>query len=202
MLLSNQLLDEIGVENMTTLRRVQASATTNTYVYCRIAARDALRQAEKKQAGCFYFRMMAGVFAAFTVEAFLNHLGSAKVPDWEARERGLGPREKLRLLCTVRGWLVDQSKRPYQTFRVMLTLRDSLAHGRTETVETNKVLKRPLREADSWPEPEWKRLCALPSVKRMVEDAEAIVRDLHSRTGSLRDPFASLEHAWSGIDDV
>ncbi|MFZ3253229.1 MAG: hypothetical protein WA133_02980 [Syntrophales bacterium] len=48
--------------------RIQASTTTNTYVYCRIAACDALKKAQEEQQGWLYFAMMAGVFAAFTVE--------------------------------------------------------------------------------------------------------------------------------------
>jgi hypothetical protein len=170
-------------------RQVLASGTTNTYVYCRIAARRALRQAEKQELGFFYFCMMAGVFAAFTVEAFLNHLGAAKVPDWKKGERKLSPRQKLRLLSHACGWAVDRSKPPYQTFTTMLELRNSLAHGRTETVVTHHVLK--------WPVPKWKKLCSLASVRQMVEDAETIVRELHSRTGSTRDPFASPGHGWS-----
>ena len=55
--------------------RIQAHATTKTYVSCWIAARRALDIARQKQAGNLYFRMMAGVFCAFTIEAFLNHSG-------------------------------------------------------------------------------------------------------------------------------
>ena len=186
----------------TTRFRLKASATTNTYAYCRIAARDALKQAEKAESGALYFCMMAGVFSAFTVEAFLNHLGRSKVPDWDKKERKLSPSQKLQLLASSRGWALDFGKRPFQTFGSMLSLRDSLAHGKTEEVAADLVMRRPPTDDDRWPQPNWKKLCTVPIAKRMVEDAEAIVKDLNLRSGSSRNPFASLGHGWSGVDEV
>jgi hypothetical protein len=182
--------------------RVQASATTNTYAYCRIAARNALEQAEAAQTGAFYFCMMAGVFASFTVEAFLNHLGLHHVSEWDALEKKLGPREKLILLKQLRKFTVDPSRRPFQSLTPMLRLRDALAHGKTVTVTHDRVISKKPQEDDLWPEPEWKKLCTVAMAKQMVEDAEAMVRDLHEQTGSKRDPFVGLGHAWSGESEV
>jgi hypothetical protein len=182
--------------------RVQASATTNTYVYCHIASRDALKRAETEPTGAFYFCMMAGVFAAFTVEGFLNHLGQTRVQEWKTLERKLGPREKLLLLRQLLKLSADESRRSFQTLRTMLRLRDALAHGKTETVVSDRVVKGRPREEDRWPDPEWKKLCNLASAKRMVEDAEAIVRDLNTQSGSSRDPLVGLGHAWSGVSEA
>ena len=179
--------------------RVQASGTTNTYAYCWITARKALKHAEAREAGHFYFCMMAGVFAAFAVEAFLNHTGQQRMHDWATLERRLGPRDKLLLLRQVARWSVDESKRPFQTLRQMLRLRDALAHGKTVTVDTDVVLKQPPRDVDEWPEPEWKKLCTVPSVKLMVEDAEAIIRDLAKQSGWSRDPLSSVGHGSSSV---
>ena len=179
--------------------RIQASGTTNTYVYCWIAATRALKEAEAQELGSFYSCMMAGVFAAFAVEAFLNHIGRQKIRAWADIERRLGPREKLLLLRQVAHWSVDESRRPFQTLRKMLQLRDALAHGKTETVVSDAVLKRRPKEVNEWPEPKWKRLCTIPSVKRMVNDAEAIIRDLAKQSGSSRDPLCSPGHGSSGV---
>ena len=70
--------------------RVQSSSTTKTYVYCKIASFDALKRAEEVQSGGLYFCMMAAVFASFTVEAFLNHIGQARIKDWDALDASLG----------------------------------------------------------------------------------------------------------------
>jgi hypothetical protein len=81
----------------------------------------------------------------------------------------------------------------------MLRLRDALAHGKTETVTTERVVKDQPSPEDHWPDPEWKKLCTLATAKRMVEDAEAIVRDLNTQSGSTRDPLVGLGSAWSGV---
>ena len=182
--------------------RLQASGTTNTYVYCWIAATRALKQAEARKPGNLYCCMMAGVFAAFAVEAFLNHIGQRKMRDWANFERRLGPREKLLLLRQVAHWSVDESRRPFQTLQEMFRLRDALAHGKTETVVKDTVLKQPPRDVDEWPEPRWKTLCTVPSVKRMVKDAEAIIRDLAKQSGSSRDPLANPGHGSSDVSLV
>lgn len=183
-------------------QRIKASSTTNTYVYCRVASRDALERAKAEPCGAFYFCMMAGVFAAFTVEGYLNHLGLTRVQDWATLERKLGPREKLLLLRQLLKLSVDESRRPFQTLHTMLQLRDALAHGKTEKVTTDQVVKGQLSPEDHWPDPKWKKLCTLAKAKQMVEDAEAIIRDLNSQTGSSLNPFGLLGSAWSGASET
>ncbi len=173
---------------------VRASTTTRTYVYCRVAARDALAHAKALSSGSFYFYMMAATFAAFTVEAFLNDLGERKVHAWASVERGLGPKEKLTFLTQSLHLQVDHSRRPFQTLRDMVRVRHALAHGRTLESTSEKAV---VNLATDWPDPAWKKPCRPTSVARMVEDAELIVRDLNARVGSRRDPFASLGGGWS-----
>ena len=182
--------------------RIQASTTTNTYVYCRIAALNALKKAQEKKPGWFYFAMMAGVFAAFTVEGYLNHLGQKQIRDWNEFERKLGPREKLLLLRNMLHLSVNIASRPFQTLRDMLRLRDALAHGKTLTVKSDNIVSNQDDEKAHNPQPEWKKLCSLRSVERMVEDAEKMIRHLCAQSGSARDPFASPESGISGAEEI
>jgi hypothetical protein len=176
--------------------------TPRAHVYCWIAARKALKQAKQQESGRFYACMTAGVFSAFTIEAFLNHLGQRRVQEWNALERKLGPQEKLILLKQMLHFSADTSKRPFQTLRDILRLRNSLAHGKTDTVDTNLIVDDPSEEAVRYPKPDWMKLCSLSSVTRMVEDAEAMARDLNTQSGSKRDPFASPGHGSSGVSEV
>jgi hypothetical protein len=182
--------------------RIQASTTTNTYIYCRIAARDALKKAQEQQQGWFYFAMMAGVFAAFTVEGYLNHLGQKRVRGWSELERKLGPREKLLLLRNLLHLSVHMARRPFQTLRDMLRLRDALAHGKTLTVSSDRVVGDPDDETARYPQPDWKKLCSLGSVERMVKDAEKMVRHLCAESGSMRDPFVNPGGGSSGVEEI
>ena len=97
---------------------------------------------------------------------------------------------------------VDISKRPFQTFRNMLRLRDALAHGKTLTVKSNKVVNDKNDENALYPQPDWKKLCSLRSVERMVEDAEKMVNHLCEQSGSKRDPFASPGDGISGVEEI
>jgi len=183
--------------------RVQASATTKAYVYCWIAAREALGIAQRQRRASFYFRMMAGAFSAFTVEAYLNHLGQKRVRDWPAFERRLGPREKLLFLGSALGLSIDTTKRPFHTLDAMLKLRNALAHGATGTLRSDREVTDPDDPSANWPEPRWKKMCELTSVTKMVGDAEAILRDLHQQAGlEPRDPLASPGFAFSRVSEL
>lgn len=182
--------------------RVQSETTTNTYVYCWNTARRALEKARENKQGALYFKMMAGVFAAFTVEGYLNHLGQERVRVWSKLERKLGPQEKLLLLCDMLHLSVDTSSRPFQTLRDMMRLRDALAHGKTLTVKIDCVIKNPADEEARYPQPNWKKLCNLNSVERMVEDAEKIIRHLCAELKSKRDPFECSGSGSSKIEEI
>ena len=182
--------------------RIQASTTTKSYVYCQIAARDALKKAQDQQQGFFYFAMMAGVFAAFTVEGYLNHLGQKRVRAWSELERKLGPREKLLLLSEILQLSVDMTRRPFQTLSDMLRLRNALAHGKTLTERSDLVVGDPYDETARYPQPNWKKLCSIGSVERMVEDAEKMVRRLCTESGSKRDPFVSPGGGSSEVEEI
>lgn len=182
--------------------RVRSEMTTNTYVYCWNAARRALEKARENKPGALYFKMMAGVFATFTVEGYLNHLGQKRVRNWSNMERKLGPQEKLLLLSDMLHLSVDTASRPVQTLRDMLQLRDALAHGKTLTEKFEGVIDNPLDEERRYPQPKWKKLCNLDSVERMVEDAEKIIRHLCAELKLRRDPFECSGSGSSKIEEI
>src|SRR5262245_14488810 len=53
-----------------------------------------LEKGQKQELGSFHQFMGSLVFTAFTLEAYLNHVGPKVFDDWDTHER-LGPREKL-----------------------------------------------------------------------------------------------------------
>ena len=182
--------------------RIQASTTTNTYVYCRIAARDALKKAQEQQPGVVLLRDDGGGIRYVHRRRILESSGQKRVRDWSELERKLGPREKLLLLRSMLHLSVDIARRPFQTLRNMLRLRDALAHGKTLTVTSDLVVGDPDDKTAQYPQPDWKNLCSLGSVERMVEDAEKMVRHLCAQSGSKRDPFVSPGSGSSGVEEI
>ena len=175
--------------------RIEASTTTNTYVYCRGVARRTLAVAEHEKRGSFYFCMAAAAFAAFTVEGYLNHVGALRISTWRVREKELSVRAKLTLLRETMNWSFDERKKPFRSLRALLTVRNALAHGKTETIARDVVFNRHPNDDEGYPEPDWKLLCGLEATKRLVEDAEAMIQNLHNQSGFQGDAFETSGHA-------
>ena len=176
--------------------KVQASSTINTYAYCFYVAKQALKRA-KEEEGQLDSCMTAGLFAAFTIEAYLNHIGQIKVRSWDAVERKLGPREKLLLLQEMFSFKADLSKPPFQSLHTVLSLRNSIVHGKTEIITIDKIVDEDEVGEAEYPQSDWKKLCTVSVVTKMVNDVEATVISIHPQLGYKRDPFASPGHGTS-----
>jgi hypothetical protein len=76
------------------------------------------------------------VLTAFAFEAYLNHVGPQVFSCWESLERALSPNSKLQLLCeTLKVSLPGTTgERPRQTIDLLFKFRNTLAHGRSETI--------------------------------------------------------------------
>jgi hypothetical protein len=75
------------------------------------------------------------VLTAFAFEAYLNHVGPQVLSCWGSLER-LSPNSKLYLLCeTLKVRLPGATgERPLETISELFKFRNTLAHGRSETI--------------------------------------------------------------------
>jgi len=73
------------------------------------------------------------VFMAFSVEAYLNSIGSRVVKHWDNIER-LGWRDKIEILHSIAGKEADWGEEPLQFIHSLFVVRDKLAHGKPERV--------------------------------------------------------------------
>jgi len=141
--------------------------------------------------------MTAAVFSAFSLEAYLNHLGSQRFKCWEKLER-LSVEAKLSLILEDLGKTPDFSRRPFQTVKTLLRLRNQLAHGRTQRVEEETIQTLAPSERPRYPALNWEALCTEKKAKLFHEDSIAVIRQLDEWTG-LSDPLLlfSLEEGTS-----
>ena len=146
--------------------------------------------------------MMAGIFVAFTFEAYLNHIGQDRVKDWDTTEWKYGPHEKLKYLQESLGFIADKKLPPFNRLNEIFHLRDLIAHGKTKTASIDKVVKNHKVGETEYPQVDWKKLCTLPKVIRMVENVELMIRSIHEQLGYKRDPFASPEHGSSYVSVI
>jgi len=133
--------------------------------------------------------LTAQVMAAFAVEAYLNFVGENLFPFWEDVER-ISVRNKLSMICRHADIRPDFGRRPFQSLVELWKFRDVLAHARTESLSV--MQPGPPPESIKYPETAWEKRCTLAIAERTIEDAEAIVKEIHRRAGQTSGVLGQL----------
>jgi hypothetical protein len=174
---------------------VTAEKNIYTVGYLRSVSSHALEEARANEAGSYFNLMIALVFSAFTIEAYLNHLGARIIPFWSKMERNLSPSKKLEILAIQLGLPIDFGKRPFQSVKSIFQLRDSLAHGKTEHLMEESIQILDDREKPELPKAEWQKQVTLDIVQRYFDDTGEIVECLHGASGLEFNPLHIPETA-------
>ncbi len=168
---------------------VKAKTISYAYVTHHNAAFYALQAAKESIDGRFFSCLTAMVFAAFSLEAYLNHVGPSEFPDWAKFERKKSPRQKLEMLTSKRGYSPDFSKAPFGTFDQIFAFRKKIVHGRTERVEVEEVQEHELGDQPELPRTSWQIETNLENAISFVEDSASMIRILHPVFGYRTDAF-------------
>ena len=123
------------------------------------------------------FLISAGVFAAFTAEAFFNDLGSRMIPFWDQLQR-LDPREKAEVLnVELFNNRVDWSVRPFQSVAAALGFRRALAHAHAETLPLDQAQNEARKESEvpRTRRTVWQEHCDFPTIQRWLSDIGAMI---------------------------
>jgi len=123
-------------------KKISGQRTVLTYDYLWHNSFYSLETAKNTNKGRFYNLMTSEVFACFSIEAFLNHIGSIKISEWSLIERCLSPKEKLILIASRANKAIDFGKRPYQSLIELFTFRNFIVHGKTEIIQFNGELTK------------------------------------------------------------
>jgi hypothetical protein len=163
--------------------KVKSATTAYTFAYLRAAGWRALEEAKQNEKGRFYKCMISQLFSAFCLEAYLNHIGNEKIPDWEKSERKLSPKEKLEIISHEIGCKINYEERPFQTFKAIFKLRNELVHGKTKfTSESNEQII----EGDETPvisQEKWQDYINVETAIKFSEDTKEILETLNLKAG-------------------
>jgi len=170
--------------------RVSGRQTTITFVYTHTGAKHMLELAEATRDGQLYTATSALVYCAFTLEAYLNHLGKLRHAGWDDVERSYGKRRKYEMFAQAAGLQIDYARRPYSTLVELFAFRDRMAHGKTETGNVSVLIdanapRLPQIVGDS----DWQAFATIENARQAISDVERLVRELHSASGQRGDPF-------------
>ncbi len=126
------------------------------------------------------------LLTAFTIEAYLNHVGPKLFESWSALE-SLSPQSKLDLISEKIGLKLPTGRPPLQSVGELVRFRNSLAHGKSQTISPKDVLRdvddhveNCLRER---PLADWEKLCTPAHARRLRKDVEKLVHAIHSAAG-------------------
>jgi hypothetical protein len=138
-------------------------------------------------------RLTAATFCAFTLEGYLNWLGSEKVEHWNELER-ISPSQKLLVIASLLGIAIDRSRRPFSSFKGIFSFRNNfIAHGNADSVSTNFVHgTEPII-----PVPRFESECSIENVERWTGDTKLIVETLHKAVGYVESPFGRLTNGYT-----
>ena len=153
-----------------------------------------LQNGQEQIEGSYHQFLASLVFTAFTLEAYLNHIGPKVFRCWKDLER-LGPKEKLNVISEKLGIEIDYSRRPWQVLKQLFGFRNDIAHGKTVTIfkeETVKIQDYNDPKLRTFAETTWEKYCTEKNAVRAREDVENIVKTIHEAT-KLEDeyPFVS-----------
>jgi hypothetical protein len=171
---------------------VSGSRTVRTYVYLYKTSNLLLKNAQASEEGQFFHLMGSIVFAAFTVEAFLNDVGEKKINDWLKKERRLSQQQRLEHVLKAVGLGLPHAS--LDDVRSAFRFRDGMAHGKTETLK----LAHEVREVN-WSKPHlmpieapWEQECTVDRCKTIVSACWKLIEEIHKAAGFSGRPFASL----------
>lgn len=169
--------------------KVDNEWTTFTYVYLHRNARFALDLAEETAEARLYHYMNSIIMSAFALEAYINHLCAEELPFWKEIER-LSPQKKLNIICSYLNFNLDKSQRPFQSFKQIFRIRNSLAHGRTETTHRNNEIELAGQtDFHKYKKTEWELACTKEGAERFFNDMTEMIEKLHTHTGQKLPAF-------------
>jgi hypothetical protein len=169
-------------EHMAKAVKVRLAGEHYTDIHLWQTANYLLEIGVRRKNGGFHPLLASSVFALFAFEAFLNEVGRQLDSEVWSREREFfstgtyrGTLGKLRYLAEKTDFAYRLDVRPFQTIRALATVRDTLAHGRTEAfdVETTVTRAESLHQA-----PKLRQWGQVLFARRAVADIEQIADGL------------------------
>jgi hypothetical protein len=148
-----------------------------------------LERGQEQERASFHQFMGSLVFTAFTLEAYLNWLGEKLFPHWKYLER-LNPKEKLEVISDRLGVKVELGGRPWQVMKDLFNFRNDIAHGKPETLATEKVEQIDDDFDEKLGRPDqtrWERFCTRENAERAREDVGQMLETLHL-AAKIEDP--------------
>ena len=149
-----------------------------------------LQKGIEEPKGCSHQFRASLVFTAFTLEAYLNHIGPKVLKCWDDLER-LGPREKLNIIAERLKINIDYGNQPWQIVRQLFGFRNKIVHGKSKEIQADEVI--PLdnfsdTQFGEFIRIEWEEYCTRENAEKARSEVEKIVLTLYEN-GRFKDDY-------------
>lgn len=152
-----------------------------------------LEKAKVQRDGWSYECLTANLLAAFKVEAYLNHIGPVLVPDWKEREPW--HRKLKRIWDELSGSTITDSEVAF--IEELFTIRNELAHGRTEWLHEDGVEQGPVEELrQRRPQVLCEQRATLEFAEKAYDQTESLIRRMHTAAGRDESELSRGGHSY------
>ncbi|GBE37561.1 hypothetical protein BMS3Bbin08_00151 [bacterium BMS3Bbin08] len=171
--------------------KIEKERTIHTYAELWHTSKCLLKKGQDNEAASFHQFMASLVFTAFTLEAYLNHIGAKIFTCWNDLER-LSPKEKINVIAEKLSVQVDYGKRPWQIMKKLFGFRNDIAHGKSVEIKSEEVIPLINHTEDIHDSlrTSWEMFCTERKAIKAREDVENIIKTIHKASGIKDDyPF-------------
>ncbi len=149
--------------------RVNKELKLITYAEHWATAGCLLDRAAREKRGSYHQYLACITFTAFTLEAFLNHIGEELFEDWRDDLEQISVKGKMRIISDKLGLKVDYGEAPWQVVPELVAFRNKVAHGKNERLFEELIL--PLSKDDEhlnkFLKSNWQEAATMENAKRL-----------------------------------
>jgi hypothetical protein len=147
------------------------------------SSRTFLKLGIENRKGSYHQFLGSIVFTAFSLEAFLNHVGESLFESWPELEM-LTPKGKVDLITEKLGIKVDYGSMPWQIIPEIIGVRNKIAHGKNELLKDERILT-----VDTYDEKmgeilraHWQSYATQPKAEKAREEVEKLCKAIWAKT--------------------
>jgi len=162
----------------------------------------ALEATKAVPGSAYQFYMASLVFTAFSLEAYLNHIGPKVFKTWADLER-LGPREKLNIIAEKLSLELDFGRFPWQEMKYLFEFRNDIAHGKTSIQRHSSVASLEThrdRNLDDFVQTRWEKYCTPKNSVRARKNVKEMIRAIDAASGFKDENLFGLGIQIGGYD--
>lgn len=148
------------------------------------SSRTFLKLGIENPTGSYHQFLGSIVFTAFTLEAFLNHVGESLFKSWPELER-LTPKGKINVITEKLGIAVNYGHMPWQIIPEIIGVRNKIAHSKNELLQDERMLT-----VDTYDEKmgeilraPWQEYATQKNAEKAREKVEEICKTIWANTG-------------------